>query len=162
MSEVAAPHPGYNDGHLDAWHDFAVAGKPMDWRWLFKGYRACVDFPTCIYYRELMAVFPHARVVFTTRDSDRWFKSWATLWSAVDLFNDPARVIHAQKFFPFVEVLLRNRRFGGSIERESSIAAFNAHIELRPAMNLEDLKKAGPGIEKAVKNYRRGALTKAA
>jgi hypothetical protein len=33
--------------------------------------------------------------------------------------------------------------------------AFNAHVELRPAMNLEDLKKAGPGIEKAVKNYRR-------
>jgi hypothetical protein len=40
--------------------------------------------------------------------------------------------------------------------------AFNAHIELRPAMNLEDLKKAGPGIEKAVKNYRRSAQTRAA
>lgn len=40
--------------------------------------------------------------------------------------------------------------------------AFNAHVELHPAMNLEDLKNAGPGIEKAVKNYRRGALTKAA
>jgi hypothetical protein len=40
--------------------------------------------------------------------------------------------------------------------------AFNAHVELRPAMNLEDLKKAGPGIDKAVKNYRRGAHKKAA
>lgn len=40
--------------------------------------------------------------------------------------------------------------------------AFNAHVELRPAMNLEDLKKSGPGIEKAVKNYRRGGHTKAA
>ncbi len=40
--------------------------------------------------------------------------------------------------------------------------AFNAHVELRPAMNVEDLKKAGPGIDKAVKNYRRGAHTKAA
>jgi len=40
--------------------------------------------------------------------------------------------------------------------------AFNAHVELRPAMNGEDLKKAGPGIDKAVKNYRRGAHTKAA
>src|SRR5207249_11623275 len=27
--------------------------------------------------------------------------------------------------------------------------AFNAHIELHPAMNLEDLKKAGPGIGKS-------------
>src|SRR5438128_6185096 len=40
--------------------------------------------------------------------------------------------------------------------------AFNAHVELRPAMNLEDLKKAGPGIDKAVKNYRRIAQAKAA
>ena len=40
--------------------------------------------------------------------------------------------------------------------------AFDAHVELRPAMNLEDLKKATPGIDKAVKNYRRMAHTKAA
>jgi hypothetical protein len=40
--------------------------------------------------------------------------------------------------------------------------AFDAHVELHPAMNLEDLKKAAPGIEKAVKNYRRGAHVKAA
>jgi hypothetical protein len=33
--------------------------------------------------------------------------------------------------------------------------AFNAHIELHPVMNLDDLKKAGPAIERAVKNYHR-------
>src|ERR1700736_3128341 len=31
--------------------------------------------------------------------------------------------------------------------------AFDAHVEFHPAMNLDDLKKAGPGIERAVKNY---------
>ena len=40
--------------------------------------------------------------------------------------------------------------------------AFDAHVELRPAMNLDDLKKATPGIEKAVKNYRRATHGKAA
>jgi hypothetical protein len=40
--------------------------------------------------------------------------------------------------------------------------AFDAHIEVQPAMNLDDLKKAGPGIERAVKNYRRTAQKKAA
>jgi len=40
--------------------------------------------------------------------------------------------------------------------------AFNAHVELHPTMNLEDLKKAAPGIEKAVKNYRRSARPAAA
>ena len=40
--------------------------------------------------------------------------------------------------------------------------AFDAHIEFHPAMNLDDLKKATPGIEKAVKNYRRRGHSKAA
>jgi hypothetical protein len=33
--------------------------------------------------------------------------------------------------------------------------AFNAEVEIKPAMNAEDLKKAAPGIDKAVKSYGR-------
>jgi hypothetical protein len=33
--------------------------------------------------------------------------------------------------------------------------AFNAHVELHPAMNLDDFRKAAPGIEHAVKHYRK-------
>lgn len=33
--------------------------------------------------------------------------------------------------------------------------AFNASVKFHPAMTLDDLKKAGPGIEHAVKNYHR-------
>jgi hypothetical protein len=40
--------------------------------------------------------------------------------------------------------------------------AFNAQVEFHPAMNLEDLKKATPEIEKAVKNYYSAARPKAA
>jgi hypothetical protein len=40
--------------------------------------------------------------------------------------------------------------------------AFDAHVELHPAMNLDDLKKATPGIEKAVKNHSRAGRPKAA
>jgi hypothetical protein len=40
--------------------------------------------------------------------------------------------------------------------------AFDAQVELHPAMNLDDLKKASPGIEKAVKRYRRTERAKAA
>jgi hypothetical protein len=35
--------------------------------------------------------------------------------------------------------------------------AFNAKVELHPAMNLEDLKNAGPGIESAARKYARVA-----
>jgi hypothetical protein len=40
--------------------------------------------------------------------------------------------------------------------------AFNAHVELHPAMNLDDLKNASPGIEKAVKNYSQKTRAEAA
>jgi hypothetical protein len=40
--------------------------------------------------------------------------------------------------------------------------AFNAHVELHPAMNLDDLKRATPGIEKAVKSYYPSPRAKAA
>jgi hypothetical protein len=32
--------------------------------------------------------------------------------------------------------------------------AFDAKLEFHPCMNMEDLRKAAPGIERAVKNYR--------
>ena len=35
--------------------------------------------------------------------------------------------------------------------------AFNATLTVRPAMNLQDLGKAAPGIEKAVQNYGKAA-----
>jgi hypothetical protein len=35
--------------------------------------------------------------------------------------------------------------------------AFNAQVEIHPAMNLEDLQNAGPGMERAAKMYARAA-----
>jgi hypothetical protein len=40
--------------------------------------------------------------------------------------------------------------------------AFNAQVEFHPAMNVEDLKNAGPGFERAVKSYSPAARGKAA
>jgi hypothetical protein len=34
--------------------------------------------------------------------------------------------------------------------------SFNAKVEFHPAMNLEDLKNAGPALEKAARKYVRG------
>ena len=35
--------------------------------------------------------------------------------------------------------------------------AFNARVELSPAMNMEDLKNAAPGMENAVRKYARAS-----
>ena len=45
---------------------------------------------------------------------------------------------------------------------EPFFLAFNAQVEFHPVMNLEDLKKAMPTIERAAKNYRPAARPRAA
>jgi hypothetical protein len=59
----------------------------MDWKALFKGFEATVDFPACVYYRELLREFPNAKVVLTVRDQERWYQSFLTLQETTDCFR---------------------------------------------------------------------------
>jgi hypothetical protein len=63
-----------NPEHFRLW-TAARDGAPVDWRRLYANYRATVDWPGCLYYRELMAAFGQAKVILTVRDSDRWYDS---------------------------------------------------------------------------------------
>ena len=47
-----------------------------EWRVYFRSFRACLDLPAIVFYKDLIRVFPQAIVVFTQRDPDSWFKSW--------------------------------------------------------------------------------------
>jgi len=64
------------------WHNLIFnksAHKNFDWETIFKGYGACLDFPSCNYYKELMDFYPDAKVILTVRDDDSWIKSWNVL-----------------------------------------------------------------------------------
>jgi hypothetical protein len=52
-----------------------VADRPVDWSEVFAGFEATVDWPGCVYYRELMRAFPDAKVVLNVRDFDGWHAS---------------------------------------------------------------------------------------
>ena len=52
----------------------AAKGKP-DWDAIFAGYQSMVDYPGAHYWRELAAYYPHAKVLHTVRDPDKWFES---------------------------------------------------------------------------------------
>ena len=53
----------------------AARGKAVDWDALLSGYRASVDWPSCHFWRELAAHYPEAKVILSTRDPRRWYKS---------------------------------------------------------------------------------------
>lgn len=50
-------------------------GEDPDWEKLFEGYKATVDFPGCIFYKQIMAKYPAAKVILTTRNADTWWQS---------------------------------------------------------------------------------------
>jgi hypothetical protein len=59
------------------------AGEPIDWRPLFAGYRATVDWPGAFFWLELTAAHPEAKVILTVRDPELWYDSArATIYAA--------------------------------------------------------------------------------
>jgi hypothetical protein len=69
MSEIFR-HPG----HVETWLA-AAEGRPVDWKTFFKDYQATVDWPGCSFYKELMALYPDAKVLLSVRDPEAWYQS---------------------------------------------------------------------------------------
>jgi hypothetical protein len=128
--------------HLRAWHDFALGKTPeMDWKGLFKDYVACVDFPVCMFYRELMEVFPDAKVILTVRDPQSWWRSFNVLMSIVSKarwlrFFGP----NLRRNIEFSDKLVTENTFGGRLEKENCIKVFERHNqEVRESVPEERL-----------------------
>lgn len=112
--------------HMKFWVR-ARAGEPVDFRQFFGATRATVDWPACEFYRELMALYPDARVLLNVRDPDAWYDSMIdTLWVIQRVlpwwFPRVARQMH--------DDVIWNSRFKGQFtDRRQSIAVYQAHLE---------------------------------
>lgn len=59
----------------EAW-ERAVAGEPVAWDSLLGDFRATVDFPASLFWREILAANPDAVVLLSSRDSpETWWRS---------------------------------------------------------------------------------------
>ena len=64
------------------WVD-AFEGR-TDWRSTFDGFPATVDWPGAFFYRELMDVYPDAKVLLSVRDGAGWARSMRnTIWAVL-------------------------------------------------------------------------------
>jgi hypothetical protein len=53
----------------------AAQGEAIDWETFMSPWGSSCDFPSSLYYRELMAAFPDAKVILTVRDASSWYAS---------------------------------------------------------------------------------------
>jgi Sulfotransferase domain len=64
---------------LPLWES-ALAGAP-DWERIFGPAQSTVDWPSARYYRELMDVYPDAKILLSVRDGESWVRSMReTVW----------------------------------------------------------------------------------
>ncbi|TPI42030.1 sulfotransferase family protein [Mesorhizobium sp. B3-1-9] len=70
MSEVMA-----REEQKALWRALAKGAAP-DWDRLFAGYKSCVDWPSAHYWRELIEIYPQARVILTWRSPESWWESF--------------------------------------------------------------------------------------
>lgn len=114
MTEVFV-HPE----HVAAWHA-AARGRMPDWKALFTGYHAAVDWPASAFWPELMEAFPDAVVVLSVRDADAWWRSAnGTIFPSVDRADGPWRAM--------IEDLFATRFTHALGDRDACIAAFERH-----------------------------------
>jgi hypothetical protein len=53
----------------------AIDGETVDWDAIFRDYAAAADAPVCHFFRELAIKYPNAKIILSTRDPERWYKS---------------------------------------------------------------------------------------
>jgi hypothetical protein len=99
-----------------------VAGGPKDWGSLFEGYNACVDWPSAAYWRELIDIYPEAKVILTWRSPESWWESFSkTILKGISSGDDPASVGKA---------LIEAQVFGGQMgDRAHALALYRANVE---------------------------------
>lgn len=129
-----------NPQHVPYWRG-AMDGEAVNWHEFLDDYQAIVDFPGCLYYKELMQAYPEAKVILTYRDPEKWFESasktilsfdphplYIALMRFVCLFSKTARGMSAVGRYNSAELyekLFQNRKK----DKDFVIEVFNQHLE---------------------------------
>jgi hypothetical protein len=119
----------FEEGHLDMLDDHTTGKRKIDWKEFLEGYDATLDTAFALHYKELMEVFPEAKVVLTVRDPVKWYHS------AMAILEQHEITVAPFTFLPRFESLMRtvlnavNAFTGGATTMEGIIARFEEYIE---------------------------------
>lgn len=138
---------------MSSWAD-ALDGKDVDWESVFSGYRSTVDWPSTWFWRELTEAYPHAKVILSVRDPQKWYDStYNTLYQlAQRLGGDPSALpdderVFAEKVFPTIQKMIWTGTFDDRFsDREHAIDVFERHNEeVRRTVPADRLLEYQPG-----------------
>ncbi len=132
----------HNPSHPEQW---AAAGRrePIDWHQLYRRYRSTVDWPGCLFYRELADSFPQAKVILTVRDPDRWYDSVLNTLFSLKTATDSYLATQPEASRPviFYNSRIWDEVFGGRFaDRAHAIEVYRRHnAEVRATVPADRL-----------------------
>ena len=121
---------------------------------ILEGYTATTDFPTCIYYKELLARNPKAKVVLTVRDAESWYRSVSETILNVGTgcyllpYVPPYSWVLRHLDDAWIRPVLGGTQAVAVADKANCVRAFNAHVE--------DVKRHVPADQLLVFEPRQG------
>mmetsp|Transcript_3192 Transcript_3192/g.9732 ORF Transcript_3192/g.9732 Transcript_3192/m.9732 type:complete len:311 (-) Transcript_3192:477-1409(-) len=132
--------------------------SPAVWKDLLSGYTAAVDFPACIFYRDLKKLYPRAKVILTVRSRESWYASVretigatftvprysfaSTVWRWVDPFARAFATEIDGEIFLTWKLLEKSvdDPYKGMRDAELMMQCYEEHIrDVQRSINREDL-----------------------
>lgn len=105
----------------------AARGDEIDWASFLADYCATVDWPAAAFWEELSNASPDAVIVLSVRDGDAWWKSASETIFAVLARGAPPDDQGAVDELAMITTLIEKRFTPDWRDRETAIAAYNAH-----------------------------------
>ncbi|QSB16701.1 sulfotransferase [Natronosporangium hydrolyticum] len=104
----------------------ALDDPDFDWERIYHRYTATMDWPGSVFWRELAAAYPQAKVLLTVRDPEKWYDSFrSTIYQG---WLDGVRDHLGEGWLAMRRRVLVERCFDGRPEdREHAIAAYLRH-----------------------------------
>ena len=125
--------------HIKKWHNISIGNKP-EWDQLFNNFNSGVDYPVCLFYKELSRKYPDAKFILTMRDFDAWYKSTKnTVYTVPTMLPDwfQKLILPLKRLISMQDNLIWSGLFKDNFsDRKSVQIIYNKHIE--------DLKKTIP------------------
>ena len=137
--------------HIKLWYDIS-RGEHPNWNRLFSGFNSAVDFPVCLFYKQLINKFPEAKFILTLRDFDTWYISTAnTIYKVPSILPDWfEKVVYPIRMFIVMQVnLIWVGLFKNNFsDRDSTKLVYYEHIE--------SVKKIIPADKLLIYNVKEG------
>ena len=137
--------------HIKLWYDIS-RGEHPNWNRLFSGFNSAVDFPVCLFYKQLINKFPEAKFILTLRDFDTWYISTAnTIYKVPSILPDWfEKVVYPIRMFIVMQVnLIWVGLFKNNFsDREATKLVYYEH--------MESVKKIIPADKLLIYNVKEG------